>query len=248
MEEFRKRLSEGSSNVEGSSSEYTSATEDPVNGDDVSNETVAVANENREKEFEKTSESDEPDFFTINDEEPDNFFLPKSSRLDSMKSRKQKPKFNETILATAAYAAATKPLDVQNEIRWFEGEVIETTPFGIPNGSKTDNLENTNTESNTKLRRPSSESLSSTSTIDSLPFDTKIVLNNENKVELSEHDKKKKLGHYRSKSDQLRRLRPFGSSKPIDQKAGNSSKDDGDTLSSSLPTNSDVAGIYCVFR
>ena len=64
-----------------------------------------------------TEDSDLP---SLNDG-PDEIFVPKSTRLNF--TQKNKSKFNETILATAAFTAATEPVDIQNEVRWFEGEL-----------------------------------------------------------------------------------------------------------------------------
>ena len=240
VEQFRKNLGEDSSKYTSSSSEYTSANEDP----DVDIKPINDTQMHIGKDLGRTSVSNEMDFFSLNEDNRDSFFSPKSSRPSPKVHAKSK--INETILATAAFNAATEPVDVQNEIRWFEGELVETTPFEVTNnGNKTNLVNSHDEECNKEARRPSNASLSSTSTIDSLPNDSKSVMSQGNKDDLSEHEKKKKIGHYRSKSDQFRRFRPFGTNKPNNERA--SLNGDGDSFSSSLPTNSDVTGKFYFF-
>lgn len=232
---FRKKLCEGSLNNDNSSSDSMNESEEPVGSDCLPS---AASDTSSLKSLQKERSSVTEDFSSLNDGR-DEIFVPKSSRLSF--TQKNKSKFNETILASAAFTAATEPVDVQNEIRWFEGELVPTKPFeALENDDKT-LLRNAQTGSDKLTRRLSKESISSTSTIESLPFESKSI---ESKNTLCEHEKKKKLGHYRSKSDQFRRFRPFGTTKQIHYDGGgNGSSNDIDCLSStSLPTNSDAAG------
>lgn len=199
--------------------------------------TASNASSSQGFQKDRPSVTEDQDLSSLNDGR-DEIFVPKSSRLSI--TQKTKPKFDETVLATAAFTAATEPVDVQNEMRWFEGG-LPTKPHQ-DDGTKT-LLRTTHADPDRPLRRPSLESISSNSTIESLTFDSK---NNEDQStpELSEHEKKKKLGHYRSKSDQFLRFRPFGTTKQTlyDEGRYNGSKNNSDTFSTSLPANSDVAG------
>lgn len=183
----------------------------------------------------KRSASAQSDLLPLQSDGRDEIFVPKSSRLNL--TLKNKSKFNETILASAAFTAATEPIDIHNEVRWFEGE-LPTKECKENDGKAT--LRKTNAAPDRLARIPSRESISSTSTIESLTFDSK---SNDEKNISGLNDKNKKLGHYRSKSDQLVRFRPFGTTKPQPYLAGgNESKPDMDSLSTSLPANSDVTG------
>ena len=238
MDLLRKKLCDGSLNDDNSSSD--SISEDETTPYVRSLRTLSTASDTsslRSLPKDRRSMTDDSELPPPNDGR-DEIFVPKSSRLNM--SQKKKSKFNETILATAAFTAATEPVDIQNEVRWFEGELPAKPYEG--NDSKT-LLRNTHNESDAlHKRRPSNESISSTSTIDSLTFDFKITdgINTSGK---SEPVMKKKLGHYRSKSDQFRRFRPFGTTKQLPNDAGkNGLKNDAEALSTSLPANSDVAG------
>ena len=234
LDVFRKRLCAGATN-HGSSSESMSEDETTheVRSNRVASATSNTSSLHSLQNDRHSSVSDGPHLTSLRDE----IFVPKSSRLNL--TPKNKSKFDETILASAAFTAATEPVDVQNEVRWFEGE-LPTKPYEEIDKSTV--LRNNHTESSPRPRRPSKESISSTSTIESLTYDSK---SNEGKnvPELAEHERKKKLGHYRSKSDQFRRFRPFGTTmQPAYGTRENGSKMDVDPISSSLPTNSDVAG------
>ncbi len=237
LDVFRKKLCDGSLNDDKSSSD--SMSENETTPDVRSDRVPSAASDTFSLQSlpkDRRSVTEDSDLSSLNDGR-DEIFVPKSSRLNV--TLKNKSKFNETILATAAFTAATEPVDVQNEVRWFEGE-LSTKPYEENDNSTL--LRNTHAESVGPLRRPSKESVSSTSTIESLTSDSK---SNESKNAsgISEHEKKKKLGHYRSKSDQFRRFRPFGTTKqPAYDKREIGSKNNIDPLSSSLPTNSDVAG------
>ena len=231
---FRKKLCDGSINDGKSSSDSLSENETtPELWSDRVSSTASDTSSLHNLPNDRRSVTEDSNLTSIRDE----IFVPKSSRLNL--TPKNKSKFNETILATAAFTAATEPVDVQSEVRWFEGELPSKPYEEIDNNTL---LRNTQNESGRLRRRPSKESISSTSTVESLTFDSK-SREGENVSGVLEHARKKKLGHYRSKSDQFRRFRPFGTTKqpPYDSRE-NGSKGDVDQISSSLPTNSDVAG------
>lgn len=242
MDVFRKKLCDGCSLIDDDSSSDSVSENETTPGvrSDRVPSTASDASSLQSLPKDRRSITEDSDLSSLNDGR-DEIFVPKSTRLNL--TQKNKSKFNETILATAAFKAATEPVDIQNEVRWFEGE-LPRQPYE-ENDKKT-LLRNAHSESDRLLnRRPSKESISSTSTIESLTFDSK---SNESKSisGLSEHEQKKKLGHYRSKSDQFRGFRPFGTtkSKQLPHNAGGS-KNHIDPLSTSLPTNSDVAG-WCM--
>ncbi|XP_028402060.1 run domain Beclin-1-interacting and cysteine-rich domain-containing protein-like isoform X2 [Dendronephthya gigantea] len=241
LEVFRKKFCDhGSLNDDNSSCDSMSENDEPDVRSDRVPSTASNASSSQGFQKDRPSVSEDPELPSLNDGR-DEIFVPKSSRLSI--TQKTKPKFDETVLATAAFTAATEPVDVQNEVRWFEGG-LPTKPY--EDGNTKTLLRNAQTESERLLRRPSKDSISSNSTIESLTFDSR---NNEgqNTTGLSEHDKKKKLGHYRSKSDQFHRFRPFGTTRQpfFDDGGHNGSKsNNADTFSTSLPTNSDVAEFY----
>ena len=237
MDVFRKKLRDGLSSDDSFSS--ASMSENETTPDVRSDRVPSSASDNSSLKSipkDRRSVTGDADFPSLNDGR-DEIFVPKSSRLNL--TQKNKSKFNETILATAAFTAATEPVDVQNEVRWFEGEL----PTKCYEENDKTLLRNCGHAQSGKLRRRSSkDSISSTSTIESLTFESK---HNESKNTsgLSEHEMKKKLGHYRSKSDQFRRFRPFGTTRHLSIDIGENSSKNVDSISTSLPTNSDVAGL-----
>ena len=235
---FRKKLHDGLSSDDDSFSS-ASTSENETTSDARSDRVPSSTSGNSPLQIlpkDIRSLADSADLQSLNDGR-DEIFVPKPSRLSL--TQKSKSKFSETILATAAFTAATEPVDIRNEVRWFEGE--------LPTKSYEENdktlLRNSHAESGIRQRRSSKDSISSTSTIESMTFESK---HNESKNTpgLSEHEKKKRLGHYRSKSDQFRRFRPFGTTRHLSINAGGSSPKNVESISTSLPTNSDVAGLY----
>lgn len=227
MEKCQKQINDGSGNTDESSS-TDSANE---------NQSLETESRIRSKDSSTSKTNESPSNSVCNE-----IFVPKSSRLNV--SSKSTSKFNETVLASAAFKAATEPIDVQNEMRWFEGEFHSSRHYSLIERRMHRNNSHIESSRNRLYSdayiSPKTRSLSSGS--ESFLSDSKSKDDN-GKSELNEPDKRKVLGHYRSKSDQLRRFRPFGTTKQTSFNAAQHEKNVADdVLSSSLPTNSDIAG------